>query len=79
MLNAVKGIVRGNTIVVENENLQAYNGYSAIVTFLDKPQTKNNKKNLSKIVDELVGSIPNDSLTLDEYRTERLKKYEVIN
>lgn len=38
MLTAVKDVVHGNTIVVENENLQDYNGYDAIITFLEKNQ-----------------------------------------
>ena len=35
---AVKGYVRGNTVVVENEDLSAYNGYEVEVRVLDEKQ-----------------------------------------
>lgn len=43
------------------------------------PVKSKNKKNIKKTVDSLVGIIPNEGLSLSEYRDERLKKYEVID
>ncbi len=38
MLAAVKGIVKGNTVVIENEDLKEYDGSEVIVTFLERPE-----------------------------------------
>lgn len=44
MLAAVKGVVRGNINVIENEDLRPYDGTEAVVTLLDTPiQKKQNK------------------------------------
>lgn len=45
MLAAVKGIVKGNTVIIENDNIQEYDGMEVIVTMLDQP----NKKDKSPI------------------------------
>ncbi|MCD8069131.1 MAG: hypothetical protein LUE87_09650 [Lachnospiraceae bacterium] len=37
MLAAVKGVVRGNTVVIENDDIRAYDGSEVIVTLLDYP------------------------------------------
>lgn len=49
---AVKGIIQGNTVVVEDENLERYNGRDVIVTILDYPyrERKHKKINLDKFV-----------------------------
>lgn len=46
MLAAVKGIVQGNTIVVNDDSLQDYQGKDAIVTILDFPYKKNKKNDI---------------------------------
>lgn len=46
MLAAVKGIVRGNTVIVENEDLCEYDGSEVVVTFLDKPDRKRKKESV---------------------------------
>lgn len=46
MLTAVKGIVRGNAIIVDDDNLQEYEGRDAIVTILDFSYEKNKEKNI---------------------------------
>ena len=43
MLAAVKGIIRGNTVVIENEDLYEYEGSEVVVTFLGQPG-RNRKK-----------------------------------
>lgn len=43
MLAAVKGIVQGNTVVIEDEDIRAYDGTEVIVTLLNYPQ-KNVRK-----------------------------------
>jgi hypothetical protein len=44
ILAAVKGIIRGNTVVIENEDLHEYDGNEVVVTILDYPAKKQNKK-----------------------------------
>ena len=43
MLAAVKGIVQGNTVVIEDEDIRDYNGTEVIVTLLNSPQRKAKK------------------------------------
>lgn len=40
MLMAVKGIMRGNTVVIENEDMKEYDGTEVVVTFLEYPKKK---------------------------------------
>ena len=40
MLAAVKGIIHGNTVVIEEEDLKEYDGTEVVVTLLDYPKTK---------------------------------------
>ena len=40
MLAAVKGIVQGNTVVIEDEDIRDYDGAEVIVTLLNYPQRK---------------------------------------
>lgn len=35
MMAAVKGIVRGNTVVIEDEDIRAYEGTEVVVTLLN--------------------------------------------
>lgn len=44
MLAAVKGIVRGNTVIIEDEDLRPYDGTEVIVTLLDSTIQKKQKK-----------------------------------
>ena len=43
MLAAVKGIVQGNTVVIEDEDIRDYDGVEVIVTLLNSPQRKAKK------------------------------------
>ena len=43
MLAAVKGIIHGNTVVIENEDMKKYDGAEVIVTLLDHPNAKKQK------------------------------------
>lgn len=43
MLAAVKGIVHGNTVIIENENMEEYDGAEVVVTLLDYPKPKKRK------------------------------------
>ena len=43
MLAAVKGIVQGNTVVIEDEDIRDYDGAEVIVTLLNYPQRKEKK------------------------------------
>ena len=45
MLSAVKGIIKGNTVIIENEDLYKYDGSEVVVIFLDQPG-RNKKRNL---------------------------------
>lgn len=43
MLAQVKGIVRGNTVVVEDNDILDYDGKEVIVTFLDHEEKQTEK------------------------------------
>ena len=43
MLAAVKGIVQGNTVVIEDEDIRDYDGAEVIVTMLNYPKEKTKK------------------------------------
>lgn len=40
MLAAVRGIVQGNTVIIEDEDIREYDGTEVIVTLLNYPQKK---------------------------------------
>ena len=40
MLAAVKGIVKGNTVVIDDEDIRDYDGAEVIVTLLNYPMRK---------------------------------------
>ena len=40
MLAAVKGIVQGNTVIIDDEDIREYDGAEVIVTLLDYPSKK---------------------------------------
>ena len=43
MLAAVKGVIHGNTVVIEDEDIKKYDGAEVIVTLLDYPNTRERK------------------------------------
>jgi hypothetical protein len=43
MLAAVKGIVQGNTIIIEDDDIREYDGTEVIVTLLNQPVRKAKK------------------------------------
>lgn len=43
MLAAVKGIVQGNKVVIEDDDIREYDGVGVIVTLLNYPQKKAKK------------------------------------
>ncbi|MDE6435346.1 MAG: hypothetical protein K2L07_14090 [Lachnospiraceae bacterium] len=43
MLAAVKGIVQGNTVVIEDDDIREYDGAEVVVTLLNYPQKKAEK------------------------------------
>ena len=47
MLAAVKGIVKGNTVLIEDDDIRKFDGSEVVVTVLNYP----NKKTSKKIVD----------------------------
>ena len=40
MLAAVKGVVQGNTVIIEDDDIREYDGTEVVVTLLDYPQKK---------------------------------------
>lgn len=44
MLAAVKGIIKGNTVIIENEDLHEYDGAEVVVTLLEYPNKKMDKE-----------------------------------
>ena len=77
MLATAKGYYDGTQIVLE-QPVQFQTGQEVIVTYTIINSSPN-KENKDYLVDSLVGAIPNSRKTLEEYRSERLKKYESID
>lgn len=44
MLAAVKGVLKGNTVVIEDEDLKEYDGAEVVVTVLEYPASKKKEK-----------------------------------
>ena len=63
MLTAVQGIVKDNTIFVENDDLSPYNGRTVTV-IINENNTTSNKQNKSKFY-EAVGKIDIDGNAVD--------------
>ncbi|MCD8133357.1 MAG: hypothetical protein LUE19_05830 [Clostridiales bacterium] len=51
MLAAVKGVIRGNTVVIENDDIRAYDGSEVIVTLLDYPNKPHRKASEKAVLD----------------------------
>jgi len=45
----------------------------------ESKQEQKNKIQIESIVDSLIGVIPDEGITLEDYRAERLNKYESID
>lgn len=67
MLAAVKGIVQGNTVIIEDEDIRKYDGAEVVVTVLNYPQKRTEKEP----VDWDSFSIPSErGKNVDEYMKE---------
>ena len=64
MLAAVKGIIQGNTVIIENEDMHEYDGAEVVVTVLEYPHGKKEKK-----------SIDWDSFVIPSERGKNVEKY----
>ena len=43
MLAAVKGIIQGNTVIIEDDDIRKYDGAEVVVTLLNYPKKKEMK------------------------------------
>ena len=67
MLAAVKGIIQGNTVIIEDEDMCEYDGAEVVVTLLDYPTDRKKKKPVDR--DSFV--IPSErGKNVDEYMKE---------
>ncbi len=73
MLATAKGYYNGSQIVLDSP-VHFQRGQEVIVTYTVIPQVSP-KKDQNELVDSLVGAIPDSGKSLEEYRSERLKKY----
>jgi len=53
MLTALRGTIRGNTVVVDENELQAFDGAQVVITILDDPK-KDRRKMTAGQVNELI-------------------------
>ena len=74
MLATAKGYYNGSQIVL-NSPVQFQRGQEVIITYTIIADSTQNKKNQDALVDSLVGAIPKSDKTLEEHRSERLRKY----
>jgi len=77
MLETVKGYYNGTQIVLDSP-VKLRQGQEVVITYR---VFKSNLRQTSKInlIKSLVGAIPYTGKSLDDYRKERLKKYESPN
>lgn len=67
MLAAVKGIIHGNTVIIEEDDIRKYDGAEVVVTLLNYPQKKERKET----VDWDSFAIPSErGKNVDEYMRE---------
>lgn len=64
MLAAVKGIVQGNKVIIEDDDIRDYDGAEVVVTLLNYPKKKNNKE-----------SVDWDSFVIPSERGNNVDKY----
>jgi len=64
MLAAVKGIVQGNTVLIEDEDIREYDGTEVIVTLLSYPQKK-----------ERTAAVDWDSFAIPSERGKKVEEY----
>ena len=73
MIATAKGFFDGQQIVLDPPvRLEA--GQEVVVAYAIASSAKS-KETKSKIVDSLIGAMPNTGKALDDYRSERLEKY----
>lgn len=66
--------------LLESLNEEDYDKVISYIEFLVESRNKKSVKNQTEveaIIASLIGSVPDTGKTLEEYRSERLKKYEV--
>lgn len=73
MLATAKGYYNGSQIVLDSP-VHFQRGQEVIITYTIIHSAPK-KSNQSLLVDSLVGAIPNSGKSLEEYRSERLRKY----
>ena len=85
MLETIKGYYNGKQIVLD-DSVKLKQGQEVTVTYINEGLTINainhtdgEDEDIAALVDSLVGSVPNSGKTLEEYRNERLSKYESLN
>ena len=71
MYYSVKGTIRGNTVVLD-EDIEKLEGDTVIVTFIGRDSKKKPKENIDDLVSGLTGIIPDPGMSLQDYRDERL-------
>lgn len=77
MLATAKGYYNGSQIVLDTP-VQFQRGQEVIVTYtVIRSTPKKNSQNA--LVDSLIGAIPDGGKSLEDYRSERLKKYASID
>ena len=64
MLAAVKGVIRGNAVIIEEDDIREYDGTEVIVTLLSSPKKKTEK-----------ASIDWDSFSIPSERGENVDEY----
>ena len=53
MLAAVKGIVHGNTVIIEDDDIREYDGTEVVVTLLNQPLKTSKKAPVDKYMKEM--------------------------
>lgn len=93
MLAAARGIIHGNTVIIEDD-MRKYDGAEVVVTVLNYPskeepvnendlvisgESAKKASDIEKAVQSLLGAVPYTEMSLSELREERLRKYETTD
>lgn len=83
MFATTRGYYNGSQIVLDSP-AQLKKGQEVVIAYvIPQPEKikepEETQESIESVVDSIVGAVPDSGKTLEEYREERLKKYENFN
>lgn len=80
-MEVVRQFVEANNImnIIRLPDTMLGKKLEVIVMPAEETNKSSSAANIEEIVDSLTGCIPDEGMTLDDYRAERLRKYEALD